>query len=314
MNFTFSFGNNRVEVIFMRKRRIESPIVGVGKNSDEAAAIRQALGYLPMDNFINKEDKVVITANMVNMNPPEKAVVVGPQSLKEVIRFLKEKGPKKIVVAAGSGGANTKSVLSAYGYDKVLEEENVDFVDLNCGPFTSINIGGSVVKETKINELINEATIIVSFTQLKAHEEATMSAALKNIALSWPPAEIHGYPKKNLGIHEDLHDFITAMAKNIPIDLSIVSLNPAMIGTGPGKGAAKRSDMVLASLDPVACDTIGARLLGFKPQAINYLFRCIKEGVGEGNIQNIDVKGAKLIDMEKEFSQLAYGQAFSIDE
>ncbi|SKB00945.1 Uncharacterized conserved protein, DUF362 family [Caloramator quimbayensis] len=298
----------------MRKRRIESPIVAIGKNVDESASIRQALGYLPIANFVNNEDCVVITANMVNNNPPEKAVVVGPQSLREIIKFFKERNPKRIVVAAGSGGTDTKTVLTNYGYDKVIEEEKVEFIDLNVGPFTNIVIGGKVVKETKINKLIDEATIIVSFTQLKIHEEATMSAALKNIALSWPPAQVHGYPKKNLGIHEDLHDFIVAMVKNIPIDLSIVSLNPAMVGTGPSKGAAKRSDMVIASFDPVACDTICARLLGFKPQAINYLYRCITDGVGEGNIQNIDVKGAKLIDIEKEFSQIAYGQSFAIDE
>lgn len=75
-----------------------------------------------------------------------------------------------------------------------------------------------------------------------------------------------------------------------------------------------RANMVLAGLDPVACDTIGARLLDFRPQAVNYLFRCIKDGIGQGNIENIDLKGAKLVDVEKEFSKLAYGKKFSIDE
>lgn len=298
----------------MRERRLSSPIVGVGKNPDEPKAIREALSYLPMDNFINNNDVVVITANMVNMNPPEKGVVVGPNSLRELIKTLKEKNPKRIVVAAGSGGANTEAVLHNFGFDNIIEEEAVEFIDLNKGPFVDMLINSRLVKETKINSLINEATIIISFTQLKVHEEATMSAAIKNIALSWPPAEIHGYPKKNLKIHEDLHDFIVAMAKSIPIDLSVVSLSPAMVGTGPSKGVAKRSNMVLASLDPVSCDTIGARLLGFRPQAVNYLFRCIKEDVGIGNIEDIDVKGMKIIDLEKQFSKIAYGDSFAIDE
>ncbi|MCY6485923.1 DUF362 domain-containing protein [Clostridium aestuarii] len=298
----------------MRKRKLESPIVGFGENADEKIAIRDALSYLPLDGFTNNNDIVVITANMVNMNPPNKGVVVGQESLREVIRFFKEKNVKRIIVAAGAGGANTQSVFQNFGFDKIIQEENVEFVDLNFGPFISLEIGGNIVKETKINALIQEATIIVSFTQLKAHEEATMSASIKNIALSWPPAEIHGYPKKNLGIHEELHDFITAMAKNIPIDLSILSLSPAMIGTGPSKGIAKNTNMVLTSLDPVACDTIGARLLGFRPQAVNYLFRCIKEGVGQGNIEDIDLKGTKLIEIEKKFSKIAYGNEFAIDE
>jgi len=298
----------------MRNRRIGSPIVAIGNNTDESMAIRQALGYLPDAEFINNKDTVVITANMVNMNPPNKAVVVGPESLRALIKYIKEKGPRRIVVAAGSGGANTEDVLKQFGFDKILMEEGVEFIDLNKGPFVSIKIGGKVVDDTKINALFNEATVIISFTQLKMHEEATMSAAIKNIALSWPPAEIHGYPKKNLGIHEDLHDFIFCMIKNIPIDLSIVSLNPAMLGTGPSKGVSVRSNFVMASFDPVACDTIAARLLGFRPQGVSYLYKCIKNGIGEGNIENIEVKGYKLIQLEKEFSKLAYGMEFAIDE
>jgi uncharacterized protein (DUF362 family) len=298
----------------MRRTRIISPIVGVGKNPDEKIAIREALGFLPSDNLISNNDVVVITSNMVNMNPPEKAVIVGPETLRELIHYFKEKNPKKIVVASGSAGANTVDVLKSFGYDKMLKEEQIDFIDLNSGPYIDLNIGGKVVKQTKINSLLNEATIMVSFTQLKTHEEAVMSASIKNIALSWPPAEIHGYPKKNKGIHEELHDFIFSMAKNIPIDLAVVSLSPAMIGTGPSKGIAIRSDMVIASFDAVACDTIGARLLGFKPQAVGYLYRCIKEKIGIGCIEDIDVKGQKLVDMEKQFSKLAYGKEFSVDE
>lgn len=298
----------------MRNRRIESPIVAVGNNSDESMAIKQAISFLPQAEFINSNDTVVITANMVNMNPPNKAVVVGPESLRTIIKYFKEKNPARIVVAAGSGGANTEDVLKEFGFDKVLGDEGVEFIDLNKGPFTDIKIGGRIIDETKINNLFNEATIIVSFTQLKAHEEATMSGAIKNIALSWPPGEVHGYPKKNLGIHEDLHDFILCMANTIPIDLSIISLSPAMVGTGPSNGAAVRSNFVIASFDPVACDTIGARLLGFRPQAVNYLFRCIKAGIGQGNIENIEVKGYKLTQLEKDFSKLAYNKEFSIDE
>jgi uncharacterized protein (DUF362 family) len=141
-----------------------------------------------------------------------------------------------------------------------------------------------------------------------------MSASIKNMALSWPPAQIHGYPKKSLGIHEDLHSFIYAMALEIPIDLAIVSLNPAMVGTGPSKGVPVHTGMVVAGMDAVAVDTICARLLGFRPQAVNYLFRLIKEGIGQGNLDNIEVKGMKLVQAEKYFSEMAYRRSFAIDE
>jgi uncharacterized protein (DUF362 family) len=278
----------------MRKRKIETSIVGVGKNPNESIAFRQAVSFLPHQNIVNSEDTVLIIANMVNMNPPEKAVIVGQETLREVIKFFKEKNPKRIVVGAGSGGDNTLKILTTFGYDSILKEENVEFIDFNSGDYDRIAIDGKVIKETNINKIVNQATVIISFTQLKVHEEAVMSAGIKNMALYVPSAEEHGYPKKKLGIHSELHDFIYKMAINIPIDMSIISLSPAMIGTGPSKGKAVRSDFVIAGFDPVACDVIGARLLGFKPQAVGYLY--------------------KLIDIEKEFSKIAYGQEFNIDE
>lgn len=239
---------------------------------------------------------------------------MGQETLRKLIRLIKEKNPRKITVAAGSGGASTMQVYKEYGYNRIIEDEGVEFVDLNSGEFSEINLKHDIVRSTKINKLIHETDLLVSFTQLKFHEEATVSASIKNMALSWPPADVHGYPKKSLGIHEDLHGFIWAIAEEIPIDLAVVSLNPAMIGTGPSKGVSVHAGMVIAGLDAVAVDTVCARLLGFRPQAVNYLFRLIKSGVGQGNMDNIDVKGMTLIEAEKYFSKLAYGKEFSIDE
>jgi len=141
-----------------------------------------------------------------------------------------------------------------------------------------------------------------------------MSAAIKNIALGWPPADEHGHPKKNLGIHNKLHGFIRAMAEVVKIDLSIVSASPAMIGTGPAKGVSKQTGIVICGTDPVATDTVGARLLGFKPQAVNYLFECINKGVGEGDVQKINISGIPLITAENDFSMSAYGGSVVVDK
>ncbi|MCX7694587.1 MAG: DUF362 domain-containing protein [Caloramator sp.] len=298
----------------IRKKRLESNIIGIGKNPDEKAALREALGYLPIQSLVDNTTTVTIIANLVNINPPNKGVVVGGETLRELIRYIKSKNPKRLVVAGGAGGANTLDVLKSNGYDAIINQEQVEFIDLNFGEYFDLELEHNIVKSTKINKIIKESDVLISFTQLKVHEEATMSASIKNMALSLPPAEIHGYPKKSLGIHEDLHGFIYAMAKAVPIDLAIVSLSPAMIGTGPSKGVAVHTDMLIAGLDAVAVDTICARLLGFRPQAVNYLFRLIKDGIGQANFDNIDIKGVKLIDAEKAFSKIAYGSEFSIDE
>lgn len=54
----------------------------------------------------------------------------------------------------------------------------------------------------------------------------------------------------------------SVMVKRFPIDLAITVGHPAMGGTG----------LVIASRDAVAADVVGARLLGFRVQAVRHLW------------------------------------------
>ena len=204
-------------------------------------------------------------------------------------------------------------VLQTAGFDKVIEEENVKFVDMNYGPFFDIELDGPILKSTPLNKVIEDADVIISFTQLKYHEEATITASIKNICLGYPPASVHGFPKKNTGIHEDLHGFIRSFAKQVPIDLSIISMDKAMIGTGPIFGkAVDTPGLIIAGTDPVAADCIGARLLGFLPQAVNYLYMLYKDNLGEAEPQKMTIKGLDVKEAEQLFSKCAYGDKKSI--
>jgi len=158
-----------------------------------------------------------------------------------------------------------------------------------------------------VNRLYDEADVLVSFGVIKVHEEAAVSLGLKNVALSWPPAEFHGFPKAGLGIHEDLHGFIAAMAYALPITVSLLSGCPAMIGTGPSKGKPVQTGIVVGGTDPVAVDVVGARLLGFRPQAVGYLHQLIREGYGEGDLRHVEFRGLPLGQAEIAFSEAAYG-------
>jgi uncharacterized protein (DUF362 family) len=299
----------------MRERKIKESQVCIIKKENEQKSLTEALNMLSVDKIIPEGSVVVITPNWVNTHPPETGTVVGQETLRTLIQYIKGFHPGEIFVAAGSGGAETTSVFNKVGYNKIIEEEAVTFVDLNYGPYTELELGHEIIKSTKINQLLDRMDVLISFTQLKQHEEATVSASVKNMALSWPPAEIHGFPKKKLGIHEDLHGFIVAMAKNIPIDLAIVSVDKGMIGTGPTDGKAVNTNgLVIVSTDAVAADSIGARLLGFLPQAVQYLYALNKEKIGEVDPCNMKLQGLTLEDAEKIFSQAAYGQDIVLDK
>ena len=288
-------------------RRVKEPIVAITKALTEGKSLEKALDLLPIDKIIKKGDKVIITPNWVKDKSPKEGVVVGPKTLQKLIQYVKTKEPSAIYIATGSGGAETPTVIKSVGYDKVIEEENIEFIDMNYGPFIELKLDHQIIKSTPINKIIDEVDVIISFTQLKYHEEATVTASIKNVAMGYPPASKHGFPKKNTGIHDDLHGFIRNMANKVPIDLSIISADKAMIGTGPTFGkAVDTPGLIIASTDPLAADSIGARLLGFLPQAVAYIYGLYQDKLGEADPKKMTIKGLDLIEAEKIFSKSAY--------
>lgn len=296
----------------MKTIRCGEPTVVITKNEDESQAVVQGLEVLGILKKITKEDVVVITPNWVHQGKPEYGIVVGPETLRILIKMVKSRQPKRLVIATAPADPDFQDVMKLAGFDKVIEEEQVELINLNMPPFVRVNLNHTGPVYTHLNQLFEEMTFLISFTQLKIHEEATMSGAIKNIAMGWPSAEEHGYPKKNRGIHNDLHGFIVAMLEKLPIDLSIVSASPAMVGTGPNNGVASHTGLVLCGTDPVATDTIGARLLGFKPQAIHYLYEAGKKGLGCNDYNTIKVKGMNMEEAEMHFSKCVYGQSFNL--
>lgn len=297
----------------MRKRRSDASIAAIIDAGKTDNCIKEALDTIECSKLIKAGDRVVITANMVDTKAPSTGTVVHPDLLKKIIQYIKPFKPSRIVVAAGSGGAATQQVFDQIGFSRVIQDEKVEFVDLNYGPYTEIYLNHPIVNSTKINKLLNEMDVHISFTPIKMHKEATVSLGIKNVALSWPPGEIHGIPKKNLGIHEELHKFIAAMGEMIPIDITILTGMNGMIGTGPSDGKAVNSNIIIAGTDPVAVDSVGSRLMGFLPQAVQYLFELHRRGVGQADISKLDMRGIPLAQAEEIYSMAAYGQKIAID-
>ena len=297
----------------MRKRMIQDPAAAIVDAAKSDNCVEDVLNMIEAPKIIGQGACVVITANMVDNKPASTGTVVHPDLLRKVIRYAKKFNPSRIVVAAGSGGAPTQQVFEEIGFNRIIREEEIEFMDLNYGPYIELKLNHDIIPSIKINKLCEEMDVHISFTPIKMHKEATVSLGIKNVALSWPPAEIHGMPKKKLGIHEDLHNFIAAMGEVVPIDITLLSGMNGMIWTGPSDGKAVSSNLIVAGTDPVAADAVAARMMGLLPQAVHYLFELHRRGLGQADIKKINMKGVPLVQAEEMFSMAALGESIAID-
>lgn len=98
------------------------------------------------------------------------------------------------------------------------------------------------------------------------------------------------------------------MARRFPIHLAVTVGHPAMIGRGPLGGHTFETGLVLASRDAVACDAVGARLLGFGASAVHHLWEAGRLGLGETDTKRIEYPAMSLEEAWEAFTVAAYGK------
>lgn len=295
--------------------------VAITRNDAIEDGIFRALDLLEVEPLIRGK-LVAVKPNETYASASDKTGVTQADTLRAILRYIKPYGPRELVVSGGAGAAETEEVFRAVGIMEVIREEGVEFHDHNRPPFHEIKLeyGRSEVvgpqKSVFVNGRVLEYETLIALSQLKVHEEATVTLALKNIAMSFPAADYYGHPRsKRLHEHaffEDLHSFIAAMFARFPIHLAVTVGHPAMIGAGPLGGHAFETGLVIASLDALAADVVGARLLGFEPQGVRHLWEAGRLGLGESRFSRMSFPGLGLEEAFQIFTKRAYGHSLSL--
>jgi len=299
------------------------PAVVITRDASVEKAVAEALGHLPLEELVRGK-VVAVKPNETWASKEDKTGVTQPDTLRAVLRCVKGFGPRELVVTGGAGAAETEDVFRVAGLMEVVEQEGALFFDHNRKPFQEVSLEyapeadvDGPQKAVMVNPRVLGYETLISLAQLKLHETATVTLSLKNIAMSFPAADYYGHPrhskKHDNAFFADMHSFIAAMAKRFPIRLAVVVGHPAMIATGPIGGHAVETGLVIASTDAVAADCVGARLLGFRAQAVRHLWEAGRLGLGETDTEKMTFPALDLRQATEAFTEAAYGRRLTFE-
>jgi uncharacterized protein (DUF362 family) len=287
-------------------------------------AVAEALGNVPELDRLVRDKVVAVKPNDTYADEKDKSGVTQPDTLRSVLRHLKGFSPRELVVSGGAGAGETDEVFRVAGLMEVVEQEGAKFFDHNRPPFQEValeyrpeaDVQGPQ-RSVMVNPRVLEYETLISLAQLKLHQTATVTLALKNIAMSYPAADYYGHPRKKEEhenkFFDDMHSFIAAMVKRFPIQLAIVVGHPAMIATGPLGGLPVETGLVIASTDALAADVVGAKLLGFGPQAVRHLWEAGRLGLGETKPDKMEFPALSLRQAIERFTEAAYGHRLTFE-
>jgi uncharacterized protein (DUF362 family) len=291
--------------------------VAICQNFAIEQAIAEALTHLDLEAIIRSK-RVAVKPNDTWASAEDTTAVTQPDTLRAVLRYVQRFAPSELVVTGGAGAAETDEVFRLAGLVDVVVQEGATFFDHNRPPFTAVveykpeaDVRGPQAS-VMVNPRVLEYDTLIALNQLKVHQTATVTLALKNVAMSYPAADYYGHPRLTQHhrhwFFDDMHSFIAAMARRFPLSLAVTVGHPAMIGIGPLGGHAVETGLVIASTDAVAADVVGAKLLGFQVQAVRHLWEAGRLGVGETEIDKMEFPALSLHDAFGVFTAATYGK------
>ena len=137
-------------------------------------------------------------------------------------------------------------------------------------------------EEIELSQLLFEHRVLVSTHTLRRYVRGSV---IKNLFGLLPMV-------KKAQFHKNLEPVILDVMEAVGgIDLAVIDGTYAY--PGPGAGTKKRipANVFLVGRDAVAVDTVGAALMGFDPNKMPIIQMAMDRGLGQGDIDQIEVVG-----------------------
>ncbi len=256
---------------------------------------------------------VVIKPNMVSTNNQLASTHV--DALHGILDFLGPRFKGPVFIAESSAGYTTEG-FDHFGYSAAVSEHKpleVSLVDLNEeGKYVTHSILDGDLHLAPVRlaaRLLDPDAYVICSAILKTHNTVVATLALKNMALGAPlhsaRKESSRWSDKRLyhgGVRQTHVDIAMTIERMQPyFGAAVLDGWEGMEGNGPGSGTMVPSKIAIASTDFVAVDRVGMGAMGINPEWVGYLGFCAGEGLGQGDLSKIDIRGANLAEVARKY-------------
>ncbi|MEE8402215.1 MAG: DUF362 domain-containing protein [Candidatus Hydrothermarchaeaceae archaeon] len=252
----------------------------------EQPSVRRALDLI--DFTPGDCELVVIKPDLCNSSFKEE--ITDPGLIEQVLKIY-EGHARCAVVGNGGQGVEAGECFERTGVSELCERYDSYTVNLGKDVRIPVERDYLVLKNFKMPTAILKADVFINMPKMKTSQTTAVSLGLMNLFDIIPRKAVY-YPR----ITESICDLMNIRSPDVNIMDGVV----CMEGSGPRR-RPKRMDLVLASRDTVALDTIACRVMGISPVNVEHIFRAGYSGLGEYTEKNIKVVGRPVDDARDKF-------------
>jgi len=284
------------------KKVTEPARVSLVKGNDRREIVYQSLKMIE-DEVLSSigGKKILIKPNMVNVSTPLCATDV--DAIRAILDFLKPHYKSEITIGESSAGRiSSFEGFKNYGYLALEKEYNVKLVDLNRTAYQYRYVFGNENQPLAIriiSAFLDPDIYIISASRMKTHDRVLVTLALKNVIMGSPLNDYKQNDKHLVhtgqrAVNTLCHYNMFHLAQEVYPDLAVIDGFVGMEGNGPMRGTPFDSRVAIASQDALAADTTATKVMGFDPKRILYLTAMTQAGMGQGEMEKINVLGSSL--------------------
>jgi uncharacterized protein (DUF362 family) len=252
---------------------------------DKAIAALGGIG-----KFVKKGQTVVIKPNIGWDTIPELGANTNPLLVGRIVEQCVQAGAKEVFVFDNTCDEWNRCYANS-GIEDAVKKAGGKIVPGNTeNYYKPITVPkGQKLKEAKVHELILNSDVFINVPVLKHHASAKVTIAMKNLmGIVWDRRFWH---------RNDLHQCIADFATWRKPDLNVIDAYRVMTRNGP-RGVSQADIVIKKSLivstDMVAADAAAAKIFGSEPSDIPHIKIAHEMGVGNMNLDELNIERIKV--------------------
>jgi uncharacterized protein (DUF362 family) len=212
--------------------------------------------------------------------------ITSPLVVEELIGAIRDHVGRIFVVESDQVLEDIEKAFALSGMAEVCRRTGARWVNLSRSETVRVEAPENVVlKELEVPRILRE-TVLITVPVMKTHGKTVITGALKN--------QFGCLSKARHTYHLVLDDVLADLNRILRPAFALMDGTIGLEGNGPKSGRPRVADLILASPDPVALDTVQALCMGLDPARIGHLASCGARGVGVCDPERIEVRGCDL--------------------
>ncbi len=234
--------------------------------------------------FIAKGDVVIVKPNIGWDRTPEQAACTNPEVVKALVELCVEADAKQVIVMDNTINPARRTYARS-GIAKAAKEAGAKVPYVNPHHLKKMALNGEWFKEWEVYTDFVEADKIINVPIAKTHSLSRLTMGLKN----WLGAV--GGARNQL--HQGLDYAMIDLAKFFKPALTVLDAYRILVRNGPQGGRLSDTQLnkiVVAGVDYVAVDALGATFFDIKPEELPYLQLASERGIGRIDLEKLKIE------------------------